>query len=182
MDVVLLVKSKKIPLTLPEDAKVSDLQYAVARELDAPEGMQKIIHKGTTITQHPEDLLTDHGVKQGSKFMVLNRAGNEEEDKFIKRLSNIETPVDSTIVAIDDLLLELDSYVKGYHAGKKEEMRKNLKKNFVRKAEFLMKQIEIIDALSILADFVNAKRKKKTLIVKIQKYLDECDQSIEKLS
>ena len=65
MELLLILKAKKLKILIDEEASVFDLQQKIATEINAELGMQKIIFKGVTISKHPDKTLTELKIKSG---------------------------------------------------------------------------------------------------------------------
>lgn len=181
MDIILTVKAQKIKLSIAQDAKVSDLQLAVAHKIQAEVGMQKIIFKGTTISRFPGQFLSDYGLKTGSKLMIIPRETNQHEQRVLIRIKDIEQSVLKAASEVDSLMGQLDGFLKGFNESNQSDIQKHLKKGFNRYSEIFMKLVETMDGVDIDSDFQSAKLKRKEVINKIQAYLDICDASLEKI-
>ncbi|CAG2257049.1 unnamed protein product [Mytilus edulis] len=98
------------------------------------------------------------------------------EDKEMKKLSDIEKDVEKNEKRLSDITYELDGIHRGYiNDDLKLPALNQLKKKLGGTSEIFMKQLLSLDALSFEESNKGRKRKRKTIVNRIQVLLDRCD-------
>ena len=176
MELILLVGPKRIGITVDESSKVRTLMELVAEETKIREINQKLIFKGETITKEPDKQLSEFGVKNKSKIMVVGRRYDSKEEAAMNTFYGIENAVVKLSKEVDELKKQTKSIKGGflqkeYQVEAFEKIKYNLKKIY----NTLMTSLETIDSMSLLAEFKDAKLKRKVVVDKVQSLMDQCD-------
>lgn len=182
MELVLMFKAKKIPALVPPDGTVTDLQCMVEKLLSVEQHKQKLIHKGTTVSNTPDRTLASFGIKQGSRIMVIGKSFSHEEEEVLKVLQAIESDFKKYNVTVDELSKQLDDHLKGFNENYSDDISKHVRKGVLTASENLMRLLEKIDQMILKDEFTDAKIKRKTLVKNIQIKMDKCESCLEKLA
>ncbi|XP_057714116.1 BAG family molecular chaperone regulator 1 [Corythoichthys intestinalis] len=168
----------RITVTSQEDGKsptVKDLSDCLTQLTGVPPGSQKLIFKGKSL-KDLEQTLSSHGIKDGSKLMMIGKRNSPEEEAELKKLKEIEKSVEQTAKKLEKVDGELTGLKNGFLA-------KDLQADALGKldhrvkvaAEQFMKILEQIDALSVPENFNDCRMKKKGLVKTVQDFLAQCD-------
>ena len=176
MNLVISVGAKRHEITINEDSNVKDLMRSVAATTQIKEINQKLIHKGVTLTKEPEKFLSEFGIKNGSKVMVIGKRYDSEEEAALKTFQVIEKDVFKISLLTNELEKQVDSISKGFlDEPYKSEAFKKIKKDLLKYSHLAMKHLETIDTIILSPEFADAKLKRKSTVDKLQSFMDRCE-------
>ena len=182
MELVLMFKAKKMPALVPPDGNITDLKHMVEKLLNVEQHKQKLIHKGTTISNSPDNTLASFGIKQGSRIMVIGKSFSHEEEEVMKVLVTIENDFKKYNSTVDELSKQLEDILKGFNENYSDDITKHVKKGVLTASENLMRLLEKIDQMILKDEFADAKIKRKNLVQNIQNKMDKCEACLDKLA
>lgn len=167
-----------ITLTGQDDAQsptVKDLSDALTKTTGVPQNSQKIIFKGKSL-KDMEESLSNYGVKDGCKLMMIGKRNSPEEEAELKKLKDIEKTVEQTAKKLEKVDGELNGLKNGFLAKDLQaEALGKLDHRVKVAAEQFMKILEQIDAMSLPENFSDCRVKKKGLVKTVQDFLAQCD-------
>ncbi|TSK82174.1 BAG family molecular chaperone regulator 1 [Bagarius yarrelli] len=120
---------------------LKDLSEALAQVTGVPEACQKIIFKGKSLREMDERL-SNLGIKQGCKLMMIGKRNSPEEEAELKKLKDIEKSVEQTAKKLEKGFLAKDLQAEALN---KLDHRVKLA------AEQFMKILEEIDGIVIIS-------------------------------
>ncbi|CAL8344316.1 unnamed protein product [Merluccius merluccius] len=157
------------------EATVKDLSDALAQATGVPAPSQKIIFKGKSLKDMEENL-SNFGVKQGCKLMMIGKRNSPEEEAELKKLKDIEKSVEQAAKKLEKVDGELTGLKNGFLAKDLQaEALVKLDHRVKVAAEQFMKILEQIDLLSLPENFNDCRMKKKGLVKTVQDFLAQCD-------
>ncbi|XP_014668102.1 PREDICTED: BAG family molecular chaperone regulator 1-like isoform X2 [Priapulus caudatus] len=172
--------AKKHVIELDLASSVEDFAALVERATDVPVASQKLIFKGKTLQS--VNTLEASGVCDGSKIMLIGRKHAAEEEMQMKEVEKVEKEVDVAEKQLLELGKEIDGIEKGWLEGmQKREALGKLSKRAAVATEQFMRRLVKLDALEIGAEHKSARLRRKSLVVRLQKLLQKCDQGEERL-
>ena len=176
MDLTILVGAKKHVISVGEENSVNALMETVEEKTQIKQLNQKLIFKGVTLTKEPDKLLTDFGIKNGSKIMVIGKKYDSEEEAALNIFRNIEIDIAKLSKVTDDNQKQAQSILNGFLQKQyREEAFEKIRKELQKISLTLMKYLEVIDSMTLSPDFTNAKSKRKSVVVKLQALMDQCE-------
>ena len=180
MELTILVGAKKHVLTLGESCIVRELMETVAEKSQIKEINQKLIFKGVTLTKEPDKLLSEFGIKSGSKIMVIGKRYDSEEEAALITFQDMEKSVTKITRHMEDLKKQSDSVLNGFLQKQyKTEALEKINKEIQQFLFTLTKHLETIDSMTLSVDFKDAKIKRKSVVDKIQDAMDKCEATSE---
>lgn len=154
---------------------VKDLSEALTQATGVPQSSQKIIFKGKSLKEMDETL-SNYGVKNGCKLMMIGKRNSPEEEAELKKLKDIEKSVEQTAKKLEKVDGELTGLKNGFLAKDLQaEALNKLDHRVKAAAEQFMKILEQIDSMSLPENFNDCRMKKKGLVKTVQDFLAQCD-------
>ncbi|XP_030844918.1 BAG family molecular chaperone regulator 1-like isoform X3 [Strongylocentrotus purpuratus] len=106
-------------VSLPGAATVGDLSLKLEELTAVPVGGQKIINRGKTLMNHDLNV-TEAGIRNGSKLMLIGKKFNPEEDENYKQIVEARKKIDSLAKKQSGISEELSGVEKRSMAGKQK--------------------------------------------------------------
>ena len=182
MELTLLVGAKRITVTIDQGCSVNALMEIVANSTKIKEINLKLIFKGVVLTKQPDKLLSEFGVQNKSKIMVVGRQYSAEEETAINDFNGIEKAVIKLSKETDSLDKQAQSIKNGFLQEKYcNEACEKIKHELKLISCKLMKNLETIDSMPLSSEFIDAKSKRKFVVDKVQKLMDRCESITELL-
>ncbi|XP_056010175.1 BAG family molecular chaperone regulator 1-like isoform X2 [Ostrea edulis] len=155
---------------------VEDLVKKIYDVTEIPPANQKILFKGKTLNKDPEAYLTDIGLTDHAKVMLLGKKPDPLDDKEMGRLHNIEQSMKKEEEKLSEVTYELDGIHRGFldNSLKGPALQKS-RKRVAHTIEQYMKLLETLDSLSLDESNSGGRAKRKSLVNRIQNLLDRCD-------
>lgn len=155
---------------------VQDLAQVVEEATGVPLCLQKLIYKGKSL-KDLEQPLSALGIQDGCRIMLIGKKTSPEEAE-LKKLKDLEKCVDKIAGQLDGLNEDLSGLQQGFLIKDlRAEALCKLSRRVKATIEQFMKILEEIDALILPENFKDSRLKRKTLVVKIQAFLAECDRA-----
>ncbi|XP_066910896.1 BAG family molecular chaperone regulator 1-like isoform X1 [Clytia hemisphaerica] len=185
MKILVKHESKKFDVVLDavegEPLTLSDLAKAVEKECEVPVNKQKLIYNGRTLNEY-HSTLSDLGVKNKSKIMVIGKKNSPEEDQLMKEIEQINKRTKELLKRLEDLQTDVKDASKGFLDSEKIiETYQKCSKNLKGVAEGFMKNLETLDAMTIASQYTAIREKRKDAIRDINNYLGRADKQIDEL-
>lgn len=161
-------------------ATAEDLITHIENLTQLPRYQLKIIFRGKTILDDMGTLIDLKFPQVGGKLMIVGRKMNPEEDAIMKKLTEMMKTSKKYNAEVLDQIETYEKSVLQNHLPKDlhEECYKNVVKRLRYCAEQQIRSLETLDAMTIKADFNDAKRLKKSTTRQIQAWLDEADKQL----
>lgn len=154
---------------------LQDLAQVVEEATGVPLSFQKLIFKGKSLKEL-EKPLSALGIQNGSRVMLIGKKTNPEEEVELKKLKDLENSVDKIAGQLEVLNEDLTGLQKGFLVKDLQaEALCKLSRRVKATIEQFMKILEEIDALILPENFKDSRLKRKSLVVKVQAFLAECD-------
>ncbi|XP_054992624.1 BAG family molecular chaperone regulator 1 [Sorex araneus] len=151
-----------------------DLAQVVEEATGVPVSCQKLIFKGKSL-KDLEQPLSAAGIQDGCRVMLIGKKNNPEEVE-LKKLKDLEKSVDKISGQLEGLNEDLTGLQQGFLVKDiRAEALCKLSRRVKATIEQFMKILEEIDALILPENFKDSRLKRKSLVVKIQAFLAECD-------
>jgi len=182
MELTLLVGAKRIGIIIDEHSQVNNLMEIVAEQTKIKKINQKLIFKGVSLTTQPDRLLSEFGIKSGSKVMVVGKRYDSEEEAALSTFNGIAKAVTTLSKETDGLEKQTKSIKDGFLQKKYQlEAFEKIKTDLNKISHTLMKNLETIDSMPLSTEFKDAKTKRKVVVDEVQKLMDRCDAITESL-
>nr|CAJ65915.1 BAG family molecular chaperone regulator 1 [Suberites domuncula] len=164
-----------------QERTVAHLKDTLSELTDIPSESQKLIFKGKTL-QEDSRPLCDLGIKQGSRLMVLGRKFNADQEPSLKEVVQVCSAVDGGEKKLDGIRDEITGIEKGFVQSELvADACRGLAKRCVSCGEFLMQNLEKLDAIDIPPTETLIRGKRKSAIVRIQALLKRNDDLIKRI-
>lgn len=151
-----------------------DLAQVVEKATGVPLCLQKFIFKGKSLKEL-EQPLSALGIQDGCRVMLIGKKNNPEEIE-LKKLKDLEKSVDKIAGQLEGLNEDLSGLQKGFLIKDLQaEALCKLSRRVKATIEQFMKILEEIDTLILPENFKDSRLKRKSLVLKIQAFLAECD-------
>ncbi|XP_074653084.1 BAG family molecular chaperone regulator 1-like isoform X2 [Tubulanus polymorphus] len=164
-----------IHLELPGDDEagnaitVEHLAKEAERVTTVPIKSQRLIFKGKSLTAM-DSRLSQLGLKDASKVMLIGKKANAEDDANIQKLKTIESDVSKNAKKLDDISYELVSAERGYvQDNLKKDVLTKLSKRLAAVIEQFMKFLEKVDGIQFSENNSSqGRRLRRDLVDRIQ--------------
>ncbi|XP_022328258.2 BAG family molecular chaperone regulator 1-like isoform X2 [Crassostrea virginica] len=155
---------------------VQDLVKKIHEVTEIPPANQKILYKGKTLNKNLEAFLTDTGLIENAKVMLLGKKPDPVDDKEMGKLMNIEQSVKKEEEKLSEITYELDGVHRGFldDSLKRPSLQKS-RKRVAHTIEHFMKLLESLDSLNLDTDNTGGRAKRKGLVDRINTLLDRCE-------
>ncbi|CAH1240370.1 BAG family molecular chaperone regulator 1-like [Branchiostoma lanceolatum] len=169
-----------IDVCVPEDEgnqalRVEHLALAAWKTTGVPVQNQRLIYKGKSL-KDPEKTLQEMGLKDGAKVMMIGKKHNPEEEAELKSLEEVDKAQEAVEKKLTGMSEELEGMEKGFlEESLMTESLPKLEKRLGLSTEELMKMLERLDSTIIHESHIDAKKKRKSVVQRIQVLLDRCD-------
>lgn len=187
LDIQLKYGSARFPVSISEGATLSELMERAVEITGVPSARQKLILNGRALTSldHGKSL-TECGVTNFSKVMVLGKRYDPEGDDLYKQIEEVEKKSIEIDAKLAEVAKELKDIENGHLASEHHEKAfKGLMKRCRSGTEEFMRLLEKLDAMRFEEHQSEAKSKRKTVVDRVNKWLDKNDSlqgKIEELS
>ncbi|XP_030844916.1 BAG family molecular chaperone regulator 1-like isoform X1 [Strongylocentrotus purpuratus] len=162
-------------VSLPGAATVGDLSLKLEELTAVPVGGQKIINRGKTLMNHDLNV-TEAGIRNGSKLMLIGKKFNPEEDENYKQIVEARKKIDSLAKKQSGISEELSGVEKGYlHKELESNSLSSLGKRLAACHEEYVRLLEKLDALDLGVCNQSIRMKRRSVIKEIQSQLDTND-------
>ncbi|XP_784685.2 BAG family molecular chaperone regulator 1 isoform X1 [Strongylocentrotus purpuratus] len=162
-------------VSLPGAATVGDLSLKLEELTAVPVGGQKIINRGKTLMNHDLNV-TEAGIRNGSKLMLIGKKFNPEEDENYKQIVEAKKKIDSLAKKQSGISEELSGVEKGYlHKELESNSLSSLGKRLAACHEEYVRLLEKLDALDLGVCNQSIRMKRRSVIKEIQSQLDTND-------
>lgn len=162
-------------VSLPGAATVGDLSLKLEELTAVPVGGQKIINRGKTLMNHDVNV-TEAGIRNGSKLMLIGKKFNPEEDENYKQIVEAKKKIDSLAKKQSGISEELSGVEKGYlHKELESNSLSSLGKRLAACHEEYVRLLEKLDALDLGVCNQSIRMKRRSVIKEIQRQLDAND-------
>ncbi|XP_019852243.1 PREDICTED: BAG family molecular chaperone regulator 1-like isoform X2 [Amphimedon queenslandica] len=104
-------KVEDILLEDPDSTSIGDLKAIIHEKFGVPIEAQKLIFKGKTLRKEDE-LVSEAGIKNNSKIMLLGRKTDPAQDECLKKLDNISESTNTIERKIKKVEQELEGIEK----------------------------------------------------------------------
>lgn len=155
---------------------VHDLVKKINEVTEIPPANQKILYKGKTLNKDLDVFLTDTGLTDNAKVMLLGKRPDPVDDKEMGKLHNIEQSLKKEEEKLSEITYELDGIHRGFleDSLKRPALQKS-RKRIAHSTEQYMKLLEALDGLNLDPSNSGGRAKRKSLVDRIHTLLDRCD-------
>jgi len=168
---------------LPDESNLGDLFNLLKETTGVPIQAQKLIFNGKQISKEGSLPMHQSGIVSGGKLMLLGKKYDPSQEQSYKDIVNYETKVLLIETKYIKSVEEFDGIAKGYLDSSLEpEALKKLEKRTMSNNEELQRILESLDAVSILEDQTDIRQKRKSVITKIDKIMDQNEELLRKIS
>uniref|UniRef100_A0A1X7UVA4 BAG family molecular chaperone regulator 1 n=1 Tax=Amphimedon queenslandica TaxID=400682 RepID=A0A1X7UVA4_AMPQE len=175
-------KVEDILLEDPDSTSIGDLKAIIHEKFGVPIEAQKLIFKGKTLRKEDE-LVSEAGIKNNSKIMLLGRKTDPAQDECLKKLDNISESTNTIERKIKKVEQELEGIEKGFLLSELvSESCDKLRKQSLSCNENLMKNLEELDTIVPSATETLVRGKRKTLVVHIQSLMVLTDKLTDRIA
>jgi len=160
---------------------VASLSAMVEELTGVPATSQKLIHKGKSL--HPRDqLLSEHGVANNSKIMVLGKKLDLENDAFYQKITELGTRAEKAENLLDEIGKEIDGIEQDFLAPELAVLSLGkLEKRIKKTNELCLQTLETLDSLSLKEESKQVQAARKSLVERLHAQLDRGDIMLEKV-
>jgi len=165
------------------DATMADLANELYVLTGVPVSGQKLICGGKQLPKESTVTIKQSGLTQGSKIMVLGKKYDPEQDAMYKQIVEVE----KKCIEVEKRLAGIEEEVGGITRGHLDrtlhaQALKTLEKRTKGSNDELMGMMETLDGISLTEEQQDCRSKRKSVIGRINKALDQDDRLLQKLS
>ncbi|XP_064396390.1 BAG family molecular chaperone regulator 1-like [Halichondria panicea] len=163
------------------DSVVADLKTTLLTLTQIPIDSQKLIFKGKTL-QDDYKTVSELGIKQGSRLMVLGRKSAVADDPSSKEVEKFSCAVDGIARKMEGIREEVTGIEKGFLQTELiADACRGLHKRCLACGELLMQNLEKLDSMIIPPTETLIRGRKKSTVVRIQSLLTRNDDLIKRI-
>jgi BCL2-associated athanogene 1 len=173
-------------LAVEESTSLGELARRLAELTGVPVAGQRLILSGRQLNGAPgwlEQDVVEAGVKNGSKIMLLGKKYDPEQEAGYKAVKEVEHRSGAVEMKIAKIVNDIDGISKGHLAAKLEpEALTKLKKRCNLLNEEALKLLESLDAICLAEEQLEARVKRKAVVSRINKVMDETDRQLQAIA
>merc|ERR1712066_91394 len=172
---------KNYDIAFDKTATGEDLVVWVENALQVPRYQIKIIFRGKLILEDSGSFKSIGIPQVGGKFMLIGKTNKPEEEKAMKEIIEIVKQSEKYENEVQERSVQYDKSIRQNHVDVKDQPKviDQIRKRLKFCAEQQYKLLEKLDCMGLKKEMEEAKRMRKSAIMKIQKWLDNTDKVIE---
>lgn len=174
---------EKHDVDLASSSTLSELMNVIEENIGVPVEGQKIILSGKSLTSlDREKSLTDLRFKDGSKVMILGKRFDPQSDEMYKKVEDVREKSFAVTKRIVEISKDVTDIENGHLDRKLQpEALRSLSKRCKICSEEYMKLLEKLDSFTFAEHQIQAKMKRKSVVIETNSALDRADDLVKQI-